>query len=84
MTTIINEPDPTYYATVTFAGTALELWRTKWTVKRTRFLRWYAKYDGQSEHDFNSTRADSPVAALGNAILLLPENDAALDKIYGG
>jgi hypothetical protein len=77
-----SEPDPTYYATVTFAGSRLELWRARWTVKRTTYARWYARYDGQSEDAFHDSRGDSPAAALGMAILLLPENDAVSDRLW--
>jgi len=79
-----EEPDPTYFDTVTFAGYKFELWRARWTVKRTTFTRWYARYDGQSENAFRDTRGDSPAGALGMAVLLLPENDAVTDRIYGG
>jgi hypothetical protein len=81
---MIEQPDPTYYATVTFAGKSFELWRAKWTVKRTNYLRWYAKYEGQSENEFNDTRSDSPSQAIGTAILLLPENDAVTNRLWGG
>jgi hypothetical protein len=30
---MISESDPAYYATVTFAGRAVELWRAKWEEK---------------------------------------------------
>jgi hypothetical protein len=80
---MIEQPDPTYYATVTFAGKSFELWRSKWTVKRTAYQRWYARYEGQSETAFNDTRSDGPAAALGTAILLMAENDAVCNRIWG-
>ena len=78
-----NEPEPTYYATITFAGQQLELLRSQWKEKRTAFTRWYARYDGQSEQGFHDTRSDSPGEALGTALLLLPENDAVAHRVWG-
>jgi hypothetical protein len=75
-------PDPIYYMKVTFADRSFELWVSKWTVKRTTYHRWYAKYDKQTENAFNDTRSDSPAAAIGMAILLLEENDAVTNRLW--
>jgi hypothetical protein len=80
---MIEQPDPIYYGTVTCAGRAFELWRAKWTVKRTTFRRWFARYEGQTENDFHDTGSDAPAAALGMAILLMEENDAVSDRLWG-
>ena len=76
------ESEPTYFATVTFAEHSFQLWRAKWTEKRTTFTRWYAKYDGQTEGGFHNTRSDSPESALGAAILLMDENDVVAHRIW--
>jgi hypothetical protein len=52
-------------------------------VKRTTFRRWFARYEGQTENDSHDTGSDAPAAALGMAILLMEENDAVSDRLWG-
>jgi hypothetical protein len=52
-------------------------------VKRTTFRRWFARYEGQTENDFHDAGSDAPAAALGMAILLMEENDAVSDRLWG-
>jgi hypothetical protein len=53
------------------------------SVKRTTFRRWFARYEGQTENDFHDAGSDAPAAALGMAILLMEENDAVSDRLWG-
>jgi len=47
------------------------------------FRRWFARYEGQTENDSHDTGSDAPAAALGMAILLMEENDAVSDRLWG-
>jgi hypothetical protein len=43
----------------------------------------FARYGGQTENDSHDTGSDAPAAALGMAILLMEENDAVSDRLWG-
>ena len=82
--TTASEPDPIYYGTARFNGMAIELWRARWRMPTSRKIRvrWYARFDGQSESEFHGTRSEWPADAIGHAILGSDENSELSDRLY--